>query len=85
MIRQVMFNPPSESPAIYWMAGHVTNEKFMSMMGVIKDAREIDEADIVRGYGTRKLDFIVLYLSDEPLPNYEPITYLIPVEQKVMA
>lgn len=85
MIRQVMFNPPNEPPAIYWMAGHVETEKFMLMMGHIDNVRGIDEADIVGGYGTRKLSGISLYLSDEPLPNYEPITYLIPTEQMVMA
>ena len=84
MIQKVMFNPPGEPPAIYWMAGHVTDEKFMSMMGVIKDERKIEESDIVRGYGTRKLDFITLYLSDEPLPNYEPITYWL-AKEKVTA
>lgn len=81
MIRQITFNPPGEPPAIYWMEGHVSIFKFRQMMGNLDNAETIKPADIVQGWGTRKLSDISLSLSDEPLPNYEPITYWIAPER----
>lgn len=78
-IREVVFiSPPNESPAIYWMSGHVSDEKFLLMTSVLDI--DIDVSEIKREWGTRKLEFIILYISDEPLPNYEPITYWLAAE-----
>lgn len=79
MIRQVTFSPPNESPAIYWMAGHVSATRFVRMYDITGNTPIADK--IVQGWGMCKPSDNSMYLSDEPLPDFEPITYWIPRER----
>lgn len=83
-IREVVFNPPSEPPAIYFMDGHVSVEKFVALINVAEDRRApMEPATIRYGWGTFKLSRIRLLLSDTPQPNFEPITYWIPADHGI--
>lgn len=82
-IREIMFNPPSESPAIYWANGHMDVEHFAS--GYKLAGLSIPSEQVKHGYATRKLSFIVLYISDLPQENFEPITYWIPGDHEEAA
>lgn len=82
-VRRVMFAPPGEPPFIYWMHGHVAIDEFVSMWSKAKRTDvAIEPAYVRHGWGTRKLTFISIYISDIPLENYEPITYWIPSDQQ---
>lgn len=82
-VRYIMFNPPRESYAIYWMHGHVATEKFMSIYSQIIET-PIHPSNVKQGWASFKLSRIGLYLSDRPLENFEPITYWIPADQAEM-
>lgn len=79
-VRQVMFNPPKQAPAIFWMNGHVTGWRMDAFCNGFGTHPDIDPSQVKHGYGTRKLSLNSMYLSDVPLPNYEPITYWIPAD-----
>lgn len=78
-VRRVEFSPPGESFAIWWMPGHIEANRFVSLLGEMENIEQpVQPSHIKQAWGTRKLDGICIYLSDEPLENFEPITYWIP-------
>lgn len=81
-VRYVMFNPPSsETCAIYWMDGHRPIDEFVQMYREhVPACAAMQPAQVRHGWATFKLKRIGMYLSDAPLPNFEPITYWIPAD-----
>lgn len=82
-IREVVFHAPSdEQPAIYWMEGEATPERMAFFLQSIELYGNNDPSQVKTGWGTKKLKGIKLFISDEPLPNYEPLIYWIPDDWK---
>lgn len=80
-VRRIMFAPPSEPPAIYWIHGHEAPEQFAGFYSRVMDM-VIAPSHVKHGWATRKMDRFAIYLSDVPRENFEPITYWIPLDQQ---
>lgn len=78
LIREIEFSAPRQPPVIHWMSGHVDTQMFVSLLA--ETGLRIDPSQVARGWGSRKMQFISMYLSDSPLENFEPITYWIPAD-----
>lgn len=73
VVRFVEFSAPGEPPTIYWTPGHGSD----NVAALFSLSVPVEMNDLRRGWGSRKLSFLGIYLSDSPQPNFEPLTYWI--------
>lgn len=79
-VREVMFSPPGEPPAIHWTKGHMDSERVALLFSGASEVKPFPVGQVRYGWGTRKLSHIIMYLSDTPQEGFEPITYWIPAD-----